>query len=110
MSWHRIAARLAPSLIPEPRKKSTASGQTYNACSAKPGRPVVVRADRMSENLDKEASKFDAAIAKLTSGAAGARTRKTPRKARAKKIISETDRRHLRATGRVEQWNIRCRE
>jgi hypothetical protein len=64
----------------------------------------------MSENLDKEASKFDAAIAKLTSGAAGARARKAPRKARAKKIISDTDRRHLRATGRVEQWNIRCRE
>jgi hypothetical protein len=65
----------------------------------------------MSEqNLDKEASKFDAAIAKLMSGTAGARTRKAPRKARAKKIISETDRRHLRATGRVEQWNIRCRE
>jgi hypothetical protein len=58
----------------------------------------------MSDNLDKEASKFDAAIAKLMSGTTGARTRKASRKPRAKKIISETDRRRLRATGGVEQW------
>ena len=65
----------------------------------------------MSESeIDKEARSYSAAIAKLMGGSVGPSPRKSARKARAKQIISGTDRRHFRATGRTEQWNIRCRE
>jgi hypothetical protein len=64
----------------------------------------------MSEaEIEKEARSYGAAIAKLMGGSVGPSQRKSARKARAKEIISNTDRRHLRATGRNEQWNIRCR-
>ena len=59
--------------------------------------------------IEKEARSYGAAIAKLMGGAVGPSQRKGARKARTKEIISNTDRRHLRATGRSEQWNIRCR-
>ena len=60
--------------------------------------------------IENEARSYGAAIAKLMGGSVGPSPRKGPRKARAKQIISSTDRRHFRATGRTEQWNIRCRE
>ena len=60
--------------------------------------------------IEKEARSYSAAIAKLMGGSVGPSQRKSARKARAKQIISATDRRRLRATGRTEQWNIRCRE
>jgi hypothetical protein len=59
--------------------------------------------------IEKEASSYGAAIAKLLGGSVGPSQRKGARKARTKEIISNTDRRHLRTTGRNEQWNIRCR-
>ena len=59
--------------------------------------------------IEKEARSYGAAIAKLMGGSVGLSQGKGARKARAKQIISGTDRRHLRATGRSEQWNIRCR-
>jgi predicted house-cleaning noncanonical NTP pyrophosphatase (MazG superfamily) len=59
--------------------------------------------------IENEARSYGAAIAKLMGGAVGPSQRKAARKARTKEIISNTDRRHLRATGRNEQWNIRCR-
>jgi hypothetical protein len=59
--------------------------------------------------IEKEASSYGAAIAKLLGGSVGPSQRKSARKARTKEIISNTDRRHLRTTGRNEQWNIRCR-
>ena len=64
----------------------------------------------MSEaEIEKEARSYSAAIAKLIGGYVGPSQGKGARKARAKQIIAGTDRRHLRATGRNEQWNIRCR-
>jgi hypothetical protein len=59
--------------------------------------------------IENEARSYGAAIAKLMGGTVGPSQRKSARKARTKEIISNTDRRHLRATGRNEQWNIRCR-
>jgi hypothetical protein len=60
-------------------------------------------------DIEKEARSYSAAIAKLMGGSVGPSHSKSARKARAKQIVSSADRRHLRATGRTEQWNIRCR-
>ena len=59
--------------------------------------------------IEKEARSYSAAIAKLMGGSVGPSHSKSARKARAKQVASSADRRHLRSTGRTEQWNIRCR-